>query len=259
MSQRVTWPIHGAVMGISLAACGVTGASGVCPSPPDGGFGASGIGPAESAASGTLEGAVVDCSLCNFSAVEVVQALSGYYTLYLSSTAGGEGTCTLPKDSSTATFSTFSAGIPLSGMQPGTFSSSQSIASSICPNIQLDYNLPGPPPSTDCQGAVGPDCPAGCAEFECAEIDSGSGEYCPCQVAGAPLVSYGASGACGAMAAVGSWQVVLTSVVPYAGDAGLLPGSAAYTVHGSITADLVGATGDGGPPAGDHAGLSLTF
>jgi hypothetical protein len=62
------------------------------------------------------------------------------------------------------------------------------------------------------------------------------------------------------LSAVGSWQVVLTSAVPYAGDAGLQTGTVAYTVHGSIIADLIaGSTDDGGPPEGDHATLSLMF
>ena len=207
----------------------------------------------------------VNCSLCNLGAVVVVQTAPDGgppivdSTLSLSSQSGGEGTCTIPSDSSSATFLMFNAAIPLNGIQPGTYSSSQPNASALfCPSIQLSYTLPSPSPSPDCQGAVGPNCPEGCAEFSCEKIDSGTGEFCPCYPAGPPTVDYTVSGACGSLPAVGSWQVVLTSAVP-AVDAGLQTG-AAYTVHGSITADLIaGSTDDGGPPEGDHATLSLTF
>lgn len=303
MNQGMTWPILGALMGVSLAACGdasigdagepnpgandatvdalseasdggatMDAADGsstttavVCPPLPDGGFGANGIGPAESAASGTLVGSAVNCSLCSLGAVVIVQTRQYGdppivdYTLSLSSQAGGEGTCTIPSDSSNATFSTFNAGIQLNGIQPGTYSSSQSTSSTSCTSIELYYTLPSPS-ITDCQGAVGPNCPFGCEVRSCEDTGADASELCPCLPAGAPSVGYTVLGPSCFAAAVGSWQVVLTSVVPYAGNAGLQTGTVAYTVHGSVIADLIaGSTDGGGPPEGDQATLSLTF
>jgi hypothetical protein len=296
MNQGMAWPILGAVIVISLAACGGAAASGEgsggdastadagqpspgasdaandvpvdapgeasdggtpvdaadgssttkavgCPALADGGFAAIGGRPGESPASGTIVGSAVNCSLCDVGTLVYAQTIqdggpSTSYTLYLSNTVGGENTCTVPSDFSNPTFM---ATIQLSGIQPGTYSSSQPDSSSVCTNIGLDY---GPSTSADCEDTVGPYCPAGCEVFDCIDAGADAAPYCPC------IAILDCS-------AFGSWQVVLTSVAAYAGDAGQPDGTVFYTVHGSITA--VGSAGDGGPPAADLPTLSLTF
>jgi hypothetical protein len=228
----------------------------VCLPLPDGGMASIGIGPDESVASGTLVGSAVNCSICDVGAVVFVfTGTDGgppeSITLGLSNTASGGDTCMLPN---IAYNPMFQANIDLNDIQPGTYSSSQATSKS-CTSLGLEYSTSIPP---DCQGAVGPNCPAGCEVFDCIETDSGSGEYCPC-VAPGYGVGYSASGLCGDPSPFGSWQVVLTSVVPYTGDAGQTAGTVLYTVHGSVSADLIAESNDGGPPAGDHATLSLTF
>jgi hypothetical protein len=229
----------------------------VCPPLPDGGAARIGIGPDESVASGTLVGSAVNCSICDVGASVYGQTAQDggtplAYTLYIPDTDGDEITCMAPSD---ALNGSLFASIQLNGIQLGTYSSSQSNSSDACTNIVLSY-LTSPTP--DCQGAVGPNCPVGCETFGCIDTDSGAGAYCPCEA-----VTYGAdysaSGLCGTPSPFGSWQVVLTSVVPYAGDAGQTAGTVLYTVHGSVSADLIAESNDGGPPAGDHATLSLTF
>ncbi len=228
----------------------------VCPPLPDG---ATGNGPGESAASGTLVGSAVNCSLCHVGAAVYVQTAQDggpplAYTLYLSDADGEEVTCMAPSD---ALNGDFLATIQLNGIQPGTYSSSQSNSSNACTNIELSYLTTRTP---DCQGAVGPNCPDGCQVFDCvgdSGVDGG-GYFCPC-VAPTYGDDYGAAGPCSSYSTVGSWHATLTSVVPYAGDAGLPTGTVLYTVHGSVAADVIAVSSDGGPPAGDHATLSLTF
>jgi hypothetical protein len=201
-------------------------------------------------------GSAVNCSICDVGAVVFVRTVPdggppASITLGLSNTASGGDTCAIPN---IAYNPMFQANIDLNDIQPGTYSSSQATSNS-CTSLGLEYNTSTTP---DCHGAVGPNCPVGCEVFGCIETDSGTGAYCPC-VAVTYGVGYSASGLCGTPSPFGSWQVVLTSVVPYAGDAGQTAGTVLYTVHGSVTADLIAESNDGGPPAGDHATLSLTF
>jgi hypothetical protein len=217
----------------------------VCPALPEGGFAAStGNGPGESAASGSLTGSTVSCSICDVGAVLVVTTVpddnpSTLITLHLSNAASGEDSCTVPGDASNVSFG---ASIVLNAIAPGVYGSSQSNPSNECTNLTLAYSLPI---TVDCSDAGrGPDCPPGCPISLCIEGDASHDEdgeeLCsPCQGAGAPEVSYIAEGPCAPAASVGSWQVILTSVVPYTGDAGLPSGSVSYTVHGSIGAALV--------------------
>jgi hypothetical protein len=226
-----------------------------CPALPDGGFLSTGNG--ENAASGgSLTGSTVNCSICDVGAVLAITTVSDdnpstLMLLHVSNAANGDS-CTVPGDASNVSFG---ASIVLKAIAPGVYSSSQSNTSNECANITLDYSLPI---TVDCSDAGrGPDCPPGCPISLCTEGDASHDEggevLCtPCQGAGAPEVFYTAEGPCDAAPSVGSWEVTLTSVVPYAGDAGLPSGTVSYIAHGSLTATLVAAKGE-------TATLSMTF
>jgi hypothetical protein len=111
----------------------------VCLPFPDGGFAATGGHPGEGAASGTLVGTAVSCSLCHVGTAMYVQTAQDggpplAYTLYLSDSDGEEVTCMTPSD---ALNEDFLASIQLNGIQPGTYSSGQSNSSNACTIIGL--------------------------------------------------------------------------------------------------------------------------
>jgi hypothetical protein len=87
-------------------------------------------------------------------------------------------------------------------------------------------------------------CPAGGISLCTLGDDGGVGLCSPCEsTQSQPSVEYSLQNGCPSAASAiqnGSWTVTLTSVVPAVvpADAGFLPGTAAYTAHGSLTATL---------------------
>ncbi len=146
-------------------------------------------------------------------------------------------------------------GLLPAGVSPGVYTSADPVN---CGSVQFDYGLPVPA-GLDCDGGAPPQCPPGC-------ISACSGQGClPC-APNPPFFGYLASGQTGGICTEvdpqpgtlsGSWAITLTSVVPYAGDAGAQQGTTYYVVHGRFQAQL---SGDDGPDGGSApATLDLVF
>jgi hypothetical protein len=215
---------------------------GTCPPPVDGG-----LGPAQSAAGGTVTGPNLDATICN----------AGAY-IYLSSATTPPGDHLFMLDSREGyTLTTFqappganapllNASVLVSTPSPGVYRSSDSAA---CGFVDFEYDLPIPP-GVECSDGAPPTCSPGCAAL-CSGLGCGSCMPSP------PNVGYQAQAPSDCLGSpqtvLGSWTLTLTSVTPYTTDAG--SSSASYIVHGTLAATLVGAA-DGGS---DTATMSMSF
>ncbi|HEY1695886.1 MAG TPA: hypothetical protein VGG39_27150 [Polyangiaceae bacterium] len=220
--------------------------SGVSCPPPDAD---SGVYGAENPASGTVSGPDVACTFCNAGASVFVESYATFPTMTYLDLQDGTFVFTSPTTASDARVSGI---VQIAAAAPGTYTSSDPTN---CGSVSLSYVLPVPP-GVDCgDGSIlGPTCPPGCGSA-CSGF--GCSPCAPNPPEGFYLAQGGATCFEETEPAVGSWSITLTSVEPYAGDAGLAQGRVNYVAHGSLTAQLVG--GDA-PDGGDSpATLTLAF
>jgi len=228
---------------------GAIGNGGATVQPFDAGtcFDDGGIDPSETPASGFFSGPAMSGVICGDGAIVFVEdnlrgsapaALYGSPNLQ----AAGDIRFEMPAN---AVRGDFSIGIGMSSPTPGTYESTTT-----CGNLVLTADLPIPS-DVHCGGASTASCPAGCAPG-----GPISGETCmPVQpeidfIAQTPLNCLGYPQSSG-----GTFTLVLTSVDLVPTDAGANT-VRRYRVHGSLTASLVGQTGDAGASTVE---LSLTF
>jgi hypothetical protein len=231
---------YGSDAGNAGAEGGVKG--GTCPPPLDGG-----LGPSQSAASGTVTGSNLDVAICN----------AGAYIYLASATTPPDDRLFMLDSHEGYTLTTFqapaganapvlNASILVSTPSPGVYRSSDSAS---CGFVDFEYDLPIPP-GVDCSDGAPPTCSPGCAAV-CSGLGCGSCMPSP------PIVGYQAQAPSDCLGSsqtvLGSWTLTVTSVTPYATDAGSSLDS--YIAHGTLAATLVGTT-DGGA---DTATLMMSF
>jgi hypothetical protein len=213
---------------------------GFCPPDDSASLASNGNGPDQVVASGSAKGDSVDCSFCGAGVNLITSADTGVAVLSIAS--GGPSSCSIPSDAMGAWVG---GQLYLDAAKPGVYRA----YTGTCNNLDIGYLLPYEAGTVivDC-GDSGvfhglASCPAGCIS-SCISGEDGGVLCSPCEsTQSQPEVEYSLQNGCPSGASAlqnGSWTVTLTSVVPAVvpGDAGFLPGTAAYTVHGSLTATL---------------------
>jgi hypothetical protein len=213
---------------------------GFCPPDDSASLASNGNGPDQVVASGSAKGDSVDCSFCGAGVNLTTSADTGVAVLSIA--PGSPSSCSTPSDAMGAWVD---GQLYLDAAKPGVYRAH----AGTCNDLDIGYLLPYEAGTVivDC-GDSGvfhglASCPAGCIS-SCISGEDGGVLCSPCEsTQSQPEVDYSLQNGCpSANSAIqyGSWTVTLTSVVPAAvpADAGFLPGTAAYTAHGSLTATL---------------------
>jgi hypothetical protein len=224
----------GCVVLAAVAACGPestrapdTGAdAGACSHPPDTGF-----QPGESVASGSITSPNVSALVCDL-VVSASSPASGGSTpdqAFVSFGMSGQYISDVQRPTG-ATSVLMQGTLQVGALRPGVYSNSDGL----CGAVYYSYSF-ALVPSAHCEGGTTPNCPAGCAP---ACTDAG----CASCVQFQSGLEYQASAASNCLAStlqqvMGSWTLDLNSVVPVRTVSGI--GETIYSVHGSLTADLV--------------------
>jgi hypothetical protein len=215
---------------------------GFCPLDDSASLASNGNGPDQVVASGSAKGDSVDCSFCGAGVNLTTSADTGVVALSIAS--GVSSSCSTPSDAMGAWVN---GQLHLDAAKPGVYRAH----TGTCNDLAVGYLLPYEAGTVivDCGDSGvfhGPaTCPAGCISSCIDTGEDGGVELCsPCEsTQSQPSVQYSLENGCPSAASAiqfGAWTVTLTSVVPAVvpADAGFLPGTAAYTAHGSLTATL---------------------
>jgi hypothetical protein len=221
------------------------------PPPADGGYPAY-----ESVGSGTVSGTDLGATFCNVGFPLYEQTYGNpanqIYLAIDTNSPSAVATMHLPTG---AVSGTVTGLIQVPAAAPGVYGSSDA---SLCGALSFSYGLPVAS-ETECEADAGPNgtCPTGCLfTYLCPPSDAGFEGPCCVPLATTFVYQAGAATSCNgaAQAVLGSWTLTLSSVAPYAGDAGYQYGLPSYVAHGTLTATLTGTTGTTGT-----ASLSLSF